>query len=236
MINPKLLTTNSKLSKCSAFGWYAVGVQLAPHTISGYNVCPHASTSADYPSNEKDCREYLELGGVVSVVFIGDLPTTWRGFPVIDGDLHDLTFLHGPGTVLGLSLKGSKPMSNGCADSCLYFTGRGRFQTVQGARIQRTRWLMERRASFVYQLHREIEAAKRKAKRLNLGCALRLNVLSDIPWETMPFEQVPQSHCDIQWYDYTKSTKRAFKSLRPSVGGWPNNYHLTLSLNHSVVA
>jgi hypothetical protein len=34
------------------------------------------------------------------------LPTDWHGHPVVDGDKHDLVFLHHPGTVLGLRAKG----------------------------------------------------------------------------------------------------------------------------------
>lgn len=54
------------------------------------------------------CRELLAEGGNVAVVFEAgfDLPETWQGFPVVDGDQHDLTFLHPPGTVIGLKAKG----------------------------------------------------------------------------------------------------------------------------------
>jgi hypothetical protein len=38
----KLLSTNAKLSK-NVGGYLVMGLQLAPHSISGRNVCPHAS-------------------------------------------------------------------------------------------------------------------------------------------------------------------------------------------------
>ena len=42
-----------------------------------------------------------------AVVFSGELPETWRGYPVIDGDEHDARFTDaGPGTVIGLLVKG----------------------------------------------------------------------------------------------------------------------------------
>ena len=42
-----------------------------------------------------------------AVVFSGELPATWRGYPVIDGDEHDARFTDaGPGTVIGLLVKG----------------------------------------------------------------------------------------------------------------------------------
>lgn len=52
----------------------------------------------------------LERGYRVAVPFEvkpGDpLPATWHGFPVIDGDLHDCTFLQPQGVVIGLRAKG----------------------------------------------------------------------------------------------------------------------------------
>ena len=42
-----------------------------------------------------------------AVVFSGELPETWRGYPVIDGDEHDARFTDaGPGVVIGLTAKG----------------------------------------------------------------------------------------------------------------------------------
>ena len=48
----------------------------------------------------------LERGGIVSVVFGGDIPATWRGYPTVNGDQHDLTFLYPAGHVVALSAKG----------------------------------------------------------------------------------------------------------------------------------
>ena len=42
-----------------------------------------------------------------AVVFSGELPATWRGYPVIDGDEHDARFTDaGPGVIIGLKAKG----------------------------------------------------------------------------------------------------------------------------------
>ena len=42
-----------------------------------------------------------------AVVFSGELPETWRGYPVIDGDEHDARFTDaGPGVIIGLKAKG----------------------------------------------------------------------------------------------------------------------------------
>jgi hypothetical protein len=52
----------------------------------------------------------LSQGVNVSVVFNTrrghDLPQTWNGYPVIDGDKHDLRFLDPKGVVVGLRAKG----------------------------------------------------------------------------------------------------------------------------------
>ena len=51
----------------------------------------------------------LDSGFPVAVVFAGDLPATWRGYPVIDGDVHDLRFKDARGAVVvGLKVKGVK--------------------------------------------------------------------------------------------------------------------------------
>lgn len=58
-------------------------------------------------SNESDCLRVLQAGGTVAVVFESK-PESWLGFPVIDGDSHDLRHLDPPGHVIGLSPKGHK--------------------------------------------------------------------------------------------------------------------------------
>lgn len=60
-------------------------------------------------TNEAKALEILRAGHNVAVVFSGGLPATWRGFPVINGDEHDLRHLDPRGGyVVGLSPKGSK--------------------------------------------------------------------------------------------------------------------------------
>jgi hypothetical protein len=65
-------------------------------------------------NNEKDAMAALKHGINVAVVFDAkkgeSLPETWRGYPVVDGDLHDLRFLDseefdGP-VIVGLHAKG----------------------------------------------------------------------------------------------------------------------------------
>ena len=59
-------------------------------------------------TNAAQCLTILAAGGNVAVVFANGLPETWNGFPVINGDLHDLRHLDPKGVVVGLSPKGNR--------------------------------------------------------------------------------------------------------------------------------
>jgi len=48
----------------------------------------------------------LEMGGNVAVVFRDQLPKTWKGYEVVNGDENDLRFLDKQGVVVGLIEKG----------------------------------------------------------------------------------------------------------------------------------
>ena len=66
----------------------------------------HLTFSAD-ATNHRQAIDLLHQGGTVAVVFWPNLPKTWWGFPVIDGDLHDARFLDPRGVVVGLRAKGA---------------------------------------------------------------------------------------------------------------------------------
>jgi len=57
-------------------------------------------------TNETLCDMVLEMGGNVAVVFRDQLPATWKGFEVVNGDENDLRFLDKSGVVVGLIEKG----------------------------------------------------------------------------------------------------------------------------------
>jgi hypothetical protein len=59
--------------------------------------------------NDAACIEALANGHNVAMVFAGGLPDMFAGFPVIDGDIHDLRHLDPKGGfIVGLSPKGNK--------------------------------------------------------------------------------------------------------------------------------
>jgi len=58
--------------------------------------------------NKKACQEVLKQGHNVAVCFKGALPNFFMGYKVINGDLHDMTFIHKAkkGLIIGLIAKG----------------------------------------------------------------------------------------------------------------------------------
>jgi hypothetical protein len=124
--------------------------------------------------------------------------------------------------------------SRGCADACLYYSGRGAMSNTQQARINRTRWFLDDRDGFMEQIVKEIESLITRSWKqdCNAGTlsnvAVRLNGTSDILWERIPvvyrgseYGNIMQAFGAVQFYDYTKIPGR---SELP-------NYHLTFSLS-----
>lgn len=114
--------------------------------------------------------------------------------------------------------------TKGCEAACLNTAGRGRFDNVQKARIEKTRLFFYERAAFFNQLVSEIAKAERKAKKLGKQLTMRLNGTSDLIWEAYKLQDnktIFELFPDVIFYDYTKIAKR---DSRP----FPN-YSLTFS-------
>lgn len=123
--------------------------------------------------------------------------------------------------------------SAGCTAACLNTAGRGALNNVQQSRIRKTKEYFSDRAGFMAQLHKEIAALIRKADREGLTPVVRLNGTSDIPWERIglrvdgvQYANLMSAYPDIQFYDYTKVTRRAIAHAQ---GKMPDNYHITFS-------
>lgn len=56
--------------------------------------------------NEPIAMSVLAANGNVAMVFAKELPETYNGYKVIDGDKNDLRFLDGEGVIVGLKAKG----------------------------------------------------------------------------------------------------------------------------------
>jgi hypothetical protein len=114
-----------------------------------------------------------------------------------------------------------------CADACLNTAGRGAFNSVQKARINKTRFFFEHRNEFMLSLVFSIVQLKRKAEKLGLIPLVRLNGTSDLKWENIGFEfegkrfnNIMECFPEVQFYDYTKISSR---------NNIPANYDLTFS-------
>ena len=123
--------------------------------------------------------------------------------------------------------------SPGCIDGCLNVAGHGRFDSVQNARLNKSHFFIRDKFGFMKQLSKEIEAFERHCEKRKLKPAIRLNGTSDIPWENIkiqdpektwsPLINIFQRFSNVQFYDYTKSKKRALSETLPK------NYDLTFS-------
>jgi len=72
-----------------------------------YQAHPNYSvTFSRSESNQAETEQAIKLGINVAAVFSGELPATYLGAPVIDGDKSDIIMLYNKGAVLGLKAKG----------------------------------------------------------------------------------------------------------------------------------
>ena len=122
----------------------------------------------------------------------------------------------------------------GCIDACLNTAGRGIFNNVQQARLNRTKLFHSDINAFMNKLAVEIEALEKTAIKNGLIPVVRLNGLSDINWEDIRFNYefihnkirsvtIFELFSDIQFYDYTKN---------PNRDQLPKNYDLTFSYSN----
>ena len=123
--------------------------------------------------------------------------------------------------------------SVGCSTACLHFAGNPAYMAGKDAsRKDKTVAYFKQRDAFMAVLVFEIAALVRKAAKLGMEPAVRLNATSDLPWEIRKVTIDGQSiglmdyFAEVQFYDYTKITKRALAFAR---GNMPRNYHLTFS-------
>lgn len=109
----------------------------------------------------------------------------------------------------------------GCAKPCLESAGMGVFSNVKAGRQRKSDWWHGDRAGFLDKLRKELTNFEKLCKRQGVKAAVRLNVLSDIPWEK---HGIPQEFPDIFFYDYTKNASR--------LGKTPSNYELMFSYSN----
>lgn len=122
----------------------------------------------------------------------------------------------------------------GCINACLNTAGRGIFDSVQNARLNRTKLFHNDINAFMHKLSIEIEALEKTAIKNNLIPVIRLNGTSDIEFEHIKFDYqfmhnkiravtIFKLFNDLQFYDYTKN---------PNRDNLPKNYDLTFSYSN----
>lgn len=123
----------------------------------------------------------------------------------------------------------------GCAAACLNTAGRGGMfkrgentNTIQQARIRKTKMFFEARVDFMALLVKDIELAIKQSERLGLVPVIRLNGTSDIAFEKYEvvrggklFRNIFSAFPTIQFYDYTAILGRKVSEV--------SNYSLTFS-------
>ena len=143
-----------------------------------------------------------------------------------------------PASVSGFQVCAQR--SPGCEAACLHTAGNPAYMAQKFAsRNDKTRAYFENRPLFMALLVFQIAALEKKAKAAKMEPGIRLNATSDIPWESVAFEMngkkfanVMQAFPNVQFYDYTKITKRALawaSGKKANGTPWPSNYHLTFS-------
>ena len=129
--------------------------------------------------------------------------------------------------------------SLGCAMACLNHAGRGGIgldtallNGAQIARLKRSAFFHTRRSEFWQMLIRDLNKLVKRAHKLGLSPAVRLNGTTDTKWEAQPVvidgvkiaNNIMELFPNVMFYDYTAwpYAKRPNESL-------PVNYHLTFS-------
>lgn len=74
--------------------------------IKKYINTNYSLTLSRKEDNENEILEALKLGGNVAAVFRDDLPTTYKGYTVVNGDSSDLEMIYNKNVILGLKAKG----------------------------------------------------------------------------------------------------------------------------------
>ena len=117
--------------------------------------------------------------------------------------------------------------SKGCALACLFTAGRGAFNNVQSARINKTNFYIENKNLFIKKLAGEIIKETAKAKRKGEKIAFRLNGTSDVDFVYLLEKYAGLNVLDLMptaiLYDYTKIIGKVKKYLNHP------NYYLTFS-------
>ena len=111
------LTLAVRLNLTSDIPWECYGVPQKYPDVQFYDYTkyndrhPPSNYHLTFSRSEEEknwgqAKEWLDKGNNVAIVFGGELPKTYWGFPVISGDEDDLRFLDPSPVIVGLKTKG----------------------------------------------------------------------------------------------------------------------------------
>ena len=109
--------------------------------------------------------------------------------------------------------------SEGCSAACLFTAGRGAMNSVQQARIKKTKLFFENKELYLTYLSNDLTLLQEYGKEHNMQVYVRLNGTSDLDFISL---NIVQKYPTLKFYDYTKIKERLYLSL-------PENYKLTYS-------
>lgn len=142
-----------------------------------------------------------------------------------DGSIYETAILYlAPYKISGLGNVCPMAEKAGCEKACLYTAGRGRFNNVQKARIEKAKRFFLDRDSFMSDLYKDIAAFERYCVKRGINPVVRLNGTSDIRFELIGvngYKHIFDAFPSVQFYDYTKIANRSVEHIQ--------NYHLTFS-------
>jgi hypothetical protein len=168
-------------------------------------------------------------------MFSGTLIRSGNNAKTVKGDgVYETAIMYlAPANVSGAGNVCPMALTAHCREACLYSAGRGAFNSVQSARIAKTQRFFADREAFMHDLSTDLSGFVAYCQRKGISPAVRLNGTSDIQFELIPakragfqFPNVFEAFPEIQFYDYSKVYKRAYRQL-------PRNYSLVLSYSEA---
>ena len=102
--------------------------------------------------------------------------------------------------------------SPACIAACLYTAGRGAFNSVQEARIRKSKLFEQDRAVFMTALCQDVDKFQAYAIKRDMIPCVRLNGTSDIMWErirVLEARNIMALFPGLQFYDYTKVDRKS---------------------------
>ena len=115
--------------------------------------------------------------------------------------------------------------SKGCTAACLYTAGRGKFNNVQRARMNKSEYFIRDKKTFLSQLALELKAINKRQLKKGTKAAIRLNGTTDVDFLYLLKNRVGLDALQLEglvFYDYTKDPHR----VKRYAG---TNYTLTFS-------